>query len=385
MKNGTDAEDVDGWDNVPLPGYVREWKRIARQPFGTALLDRLSLLHPVTWWRVALFKRVEWKPVLYSAVAVAIPLCGCIYLTRESKSAGNRTHRRMTLWMYLSSPWTLAWTWRAASTVQQLFQVTRDMLASQSTTDPIAWHCLASRVAQGRAHRARGYDIYLPPPLSSDSSEPRLSHRFVLLFTGVSVEHVAYAQVAGMLSDDTTSRRRYTVVVVSAEPLRLVDCGLPRFQPAALRRLQRAIEQQYGDCNSDRGPQPEWILLGHSMGSLACTKLATVLDNVKALVLWGSSPFVVFMGDLSCETDIPVLVVQASKDLVIDSFATPEMTRRYWSLLPKTTVRHEIQDGTHSGFANYTSSWKPEYVGIDPKEQQLEAVRTTVTFLSDAI
>jgi hypothetical protein len=104
-----------------------------------------------------------------------------------------------------------------------------------------------------------------------------------------------------------------------------VDCGLPRFQPAALRRLQRAIEQQYGDCNSDRGPQPEWILLGHSMGSLACTKLATVLDNVKALVLWGSSPFVDFMGDLSCETDIPVLVVQASKDLVIDSFATPEM------------------------------------------------------------
>jgi Alpha/beta hydrolase family len=385
MKHGNDAEDVS--DNA-LPGDVREWKRIARQPFGTAFLDRLSLLHPITWWRVALLKRVEWKPVLYSAMAVAIPLCGCIYLTRESTASGNRIHRRETVvWLYLSSPWTLAWTWRAASTVQQLIQVTRAILASQSTTDPIAWQCLASRIAQGRARRARGYDVYLPPPpLLRDSLEPKLPIRFVLFFTGASVEHVAYAQVAGMLSDDATAQRRTTVVVVSAEPLRLVDCGLPRFQAATLRRLQRAIEQQYGDRDgSTQGARAEWVLLGHSMGSLACTKLATVLDNVKALVLWGSAPFVDFMGDLSCETNLPVLVVQASKDLVIETFATPEMTRRYWSLLPKTTVRHEIQDGTHSGFANYTSSWKPEYVGMDPKEQQLEAVRTTVTFLSDGI
>jgi hypothetical protein len=159
MKNGTDAEDVS---DIALPADVREWKIIARQPFGTALLDRLTLLHPITWWRVALLKRVEWKPVLYSAMAVAIPLFGCIFLTagRESKAAGDRTHRRETLWLYLSSPWTLAWTWRAASKVEQLIQVTRDILASQSTTDPIAWQCLASRIAQGRAHRGLLYSTH---------------------------------------------------------------------------------------------------------------------------------------------------------------------------------------------------------------------------------
>jgi Alpha/beta hydrolase family len=326
------------------------WKRVARQPWLTVLLDRLSLLHPITWWRLALFKRIDLKPALYSAAAVALP-AACISLRCDRSADYLKT--------YLMSPWTLAWMWKVAATAKKVADVLKDLHATQNEADPLAWKFLASRVQEGRAYRERRYDVYLP--------KNPANARPILFFTGAYVEHVAYAEPASLLADDG-----YLVVVVSAEPLRIIDTWLPRFQPYSLRGVQRSIERRHG-CTSD------WVFAGHSMGSFACTKLATAL-GVKTIVMWGSAPFVDFMADISA-TEIRVLVVQATKDMIIDMFATPEATRRFWELLPASTARHDIVDGTHSGFGNYTSTWKPELDGIPVAEQHSEAIRATLDFL----
>jgi len=89
-----------------------------------------------------------------------------------------------------------------------------------------------------------------------------------------------------------------------------------------------------------------------------------------------------YMDDVS-NTDIQCLVVQAEKDIIIESFATEAATTRFWEMLPLKSVRHTIRQGTHSGFASYISQWKPELDGIPELEQQKEAVRVTVDFLQN--
>lgn len=87
------------------------------------------------------------------------------------------------------------------------------------------------------------------------------------------------------------------------------------------------------------------------------------------------------MKDISDSDDIHCLVVQAQNDIVINAIATEEATKRFWEMLPTSTIRHTIQGGTHSGFGDYIGVWKPEVDGIPVEEQQKEAVQTTIAFL----
>lgn len=329
---------------------LEEWKTTASQPWGTVLLDGLSLFHPIVWWRIVAFKRIDIKPALYSAAAIFLPAA---YLSIGSDPG------RDSLTTYLCSPWTLAWTWKAAASVYRLLGGLKEMLTMRTVTNPSAWKILASRIEQGKAYRERGYDVYLP-------NDPT-NARTIFFFTGAYVEQVAYAEPASLLAD-----AGYLTVVVSAEPSRIVDTWLPKFNASTLRKLQRCIEKRHG-CSSDL------VLAGHSLGSFACTKLAPAL-GVKDIVMWGSAPFVNWMDDIS-ETDIRVLVVQATNDMIIEMYATPDATRRFWELLPASTKRHVIVDGTHSGFGNYALGWRPEFDGIPAAEQQVEAVKVTDDFL----
>lgn len=333
---------------------LREWKIAARQSWGTKCLEYLSLLHPIAWWRVAAFKQIDLKPALVSATAILLPAA---YLTLQSKSDPNRESLLSTYWFL---PWTLAWAWNAAASINSLVAKIKEFIATRCAAGPLAWKFLASRIVEGRAYRKFQCDVYLP-------IAPTKNARPILFLTGAYVEHVAYAQPACLLAD-----AGYLVVVVSAEPWRLIDTLLPRFHTATLQRLQRAIEGRHGCAN-------DWAMVGHSMGSLACTKLAPAL-GVTDVVMWGSAPFCQYMNDVS-DTEIRLLVVQATHDVIIDRFATPEATRRFWELLPASTTRHDIMNGTHSGFGNYISSAKAEVDGIPLAEQHAEAVKATVDFL----
>lgn len=221
---------------------------------------------------------------------------------------------------------------------------------------------MAKRIEHGLLYRKRQYDVYLPPERQENKPS-------ILFFPGAFVPHEAYAEPVSQLAD-----AGHTVVVVNAQLLKLTDHRLPRFRPANLQVIMKSVKRD----------ERHWVLAGHSMGSFLCTKLATQLPNVRAVVMWGAAPFVQYMGDLSDHSDIRVLVVQASNDIVIDSFATPDLTETFYRMLPSNRTIYEIQDGTHSGFASYQAQWKPEVDGLPVRQQHKEAVDVTVSFLEGA-
>jgi hypothetical protein len=68
--------------------------------------------------------------------------------------------------------------------------------------------------------------------------------------------------------------------------------------------------------------------------------------------MWGSLPFVDSLPDLSGHQRLPVLVVQGSRNAIIQVFATEELTKQFWQRLPENTAKLMVAGGTHSGFAN---------------------------------
>jgi alpha-beta hydrolase superfamily lysophospholipase len=260
-------------------------------------------------------------------------------------------------------------------------------------------------VESGRVYRTRRYDVYLPPPAPARTTYTPVftttttTTNAILFLPGMGVEQVAYSVPATMLSN-----AGYTVVVVSAEPLLY---GLPAVgtNVSSMRRIQRGIEQRHyhssfrfkraaGKKSSktstpSRQPKMTWALLGHSLGAFTVCQLAEEFckssDTTKAnlkVVLWAVAPFIGFLPDLSGHQRLPVLVVQGSRDDIIETFATEELTKQFWQRLPEDAAEVVVVGGTHSGFANYASLWtKKEKGGISNEEQQRQAVRATVDFL----
>jgi alpha-beta hydrolase superfamily lysophospholipase len=207
---------------------------------------------------------------------------------------------------------------------------------------------------------------------------------------------VAYSVPATMLSN-----AGYTVVVVSAEPLLF---GLPAVgtNVSAMRRIQNGIEQQHyhssfqffkrvarKKSSKTSTTLMSWALLGHSLGGFTVCQLAEAFckssDTTKAdvkVVMWAVAPFMKMLPDLSGHQRLPLLVVQGSRDDIIETFATEELTKQFWQRLPEDAAEVVVAGGTHSGFANYVSTWtKKEKGGISNEEQQRQAVRATVDFL----
>jgi Alpha/beta hydrolase family len=356
---------------------LEKWKRIARRPH--AWLDRFQLLQLGPWQAMATFRRVDLTTLLTYGLlwpVVVVPLHLVVVASRNQHKHGL-VPRSVSLSILLSTM-SVFCTWKMAVPLYKLITGMQETLSTVSYANPAAWECLASRIEHGLAYRRRLYDVYLPNEFTTTPDHKNPPKKpYILFFPGALVEHVALAQPASLLAE-----AGHVVVVVSTEPLRIVDDRIRRFRARTiLCSVQRAVEREV----HGGGPPSEWVLAGHSMGSFLCTKLAMTLPNIRSIVMWGSAPFVDYMGDLS-GTDIRVLVVQATNDRVIAAFATPELWQMFWSRLPSSTkTLHEIQGGTHSGFANYHSQWKgSEVEGIPVDQQHCEAVDVTLRFLEGA-
>lgn len=329
------------------------WQRIAKRP--NAFLDYFQLGLPFSWQVVAIFRRIPLGDLRHYSILLS--------LTMPLYMAAQKTRASRSIVLPVFSIWSSVCLWKIATPLYRLVSGMKIVLSSTSITHPSAWECMAKRIEQGLLYRKRQYDVYLPPKNCQQHNKPS-----ILFFPGAFVPHEAYAQPVSRLAD-----AGYTVVVVSAQVLKLVDHHLPRFRAAHLRSIMNAVGT----------PGGEWVLAGHSMGSFLCTKVATQLPNVHSVVMWGTAPFLQYLGDLS-DSSIRVLVVQASNDMIIDSFATQELMDTFYALLPSQRTVYEIEGGTHSGFANYRPHWKPEVDGIPVDQQHAEAVDISIRFLEGA-
>jgi Alpha/beta hydrolase family len=356
--------------------HLQIWKSKARQPLGTTLLEKLSLLSPYTWWRVAVSKNHDdFLPVMTKcASALIIPLMmGHLYEMFRSKNRMDVKQFACQYYTtYLCSPYTFAILYKAGCQLKQVLLDVFQIYSMRSQANPQAWKCLAERIENSRAYRSRTFDLFVPAPTIFDAIP-------ILFLPGFAVEHTSYAEIASLLSDSG-----YLVAVVSVEPLRLADGCLSGSSIFALREIQDFVEKYHSNNLKPNLLRSDWILAGHSMGSLVATKLAQPLGISKFIML-GSAPFVNVMGDVSTLPNCEVQVIQGSNDLIIQTFATPELTTEFWNRLPAGSKKncHIIQGGTHSGFANYSSCWQKEVGGITYLEQHVEAVRVAVDFLSD--
>ena len=390
----------------------------------------------MVWWRAAVMRKrfVPWNA--YEVILLFV--CGGLspwwpsLLTSTTKTTSStRTITTTTPKSFQTDHW--SWLFIAAVTpfygyicykstrmAYGMLTSVREIRRSRMRAHPEAYRCLYERLQpkeptnhqrtqleppplQPRAYRTFAYDLYLPPPSSSnnhdnDNSRQPSDWEFILFLPGAFVEHVAYASPAALLSD-----HGYIVVVLSSESTSgIVEMRLPPFDTRSIQWIQRDVETKYASTQRQQQDHDDhhrytqtcrWTFMGHSMGSLTCTKLVPYFPDVQEIVLWGSAPFLDYMGDLSNMTTtttthrgpLRVLVVQGTRDDIIQRYCTREMIEEYGRRLPpSTTTIHEIVGGTHHGFGHYIRQYVNELDEIDTmpiQEQHATAVQVTVDFL----
>lgn len=388
-------------------------------PYTTGVRHHLVLYHPIVWWRVTFMKKriIHWNTydkLLLCMMSVGTFASRLFLPQSQTQNDNNQLISKsnvlltssLRFWETICLPLYVYVWYKSSRTVWNIIKSIMEVQQSRMIAHSDAYQCLYERLIQQqqpnnnnchhqqqqqtnqsphshRAYRTYAYDVYLPPWDVVESKE----FEFILFLPGAFVEHVAYSQPAALLSD-----HGYIVIVMSSEPLGIVDMHLPQFSVSNIQRIQQEIEMKYvkqhnTTTRSVNNNQCRWILMGHSMGSLTCTKLITFFPNIKQIVLWGSAPFLDYMGNLShmtMEDGLRVLVVQGTKDEVIRCYCTPEMTQEYWKRLPSSiTTLHEIDDGTHQGFGNYIrlNKYDNEIDCMPVHEQHTIAVQVTVEFL----
>jgi pimeloyl-ACP methyl ester carboxylesterase len=186
----------------------------------------------------------------------------------------------------------------------------------------------------------------------------------------------------------------------------------------SIKRIVRQVQKQIRltTLNSTM----EWTLMGHSMGCFAAMRLffhihqtmphqhqhrharntATRTTNDllfgTKLVLWGITPFLPFVTDLSsfANKDAKVLVLQGSEDQLLKLLQSGQESLE--SSFPKNTRTEVIVGGTHDGFAHYivpstTTSHQSVITDTNkrvvmssvlrPQDQQEEACAMTAQFI----
>jgi hypothetical protein len=403
---------------------------ISQIPFSTKVQHYIALYNPILWWRATVMKKkgIHWNYNLLEMIVLytVLPIFKTItksnqsqMITSQQKDNELRTtdvivsndsynNQSSKYWIVLiQKMWwivPLLQSYLYYKTYRILYTIGTSMYEINQlrfVTHKNAYQCLYDRIQQQRAYRTYAYDIYLPPPpitsssssSSSTANTTRTTNEYILFLPGAYVEHIAYSEPASLLSD-----YGYIVIVLSSEPLGIVDMYLPPFTPSTIRHIQHTIEQQYNlpndnDCNNNNNTSSSrWILMGHSMGSLTCTTLVSKLSNVNNIVMWGSAPFLDYMDDISQYTHeknsdktIRVLVVQGTNDDIIQLYSTPQSIQEFWNRLPKlSTSRYDIVGGTHHGFSNYitkTSFSNDTSSNLSTNEQHSIAVKATVDFL----
>jgi Alpha/beta hydrolase family len=364
---------------------LEKWKKAANLPFGAETIYRLSLLSPYTWWRISVLRkhRVLFLPSIIEGMTVVSVSSLGLWMSSFRRIKHIEKCGHATLTSSLSTVKTYVLCSLSAAIVVRVGHFFSDVVADlikqykqRSQATDIAWKCLSDLIVLGRAYRTIWYDVYLPCA-KADAHKLQFETAIPILFLpGATVEHSSYAGIGRLLAE-----YGYVVVVMSLEPMRVADGFLSGSNLSLLFTAMKNISSKH--YASSELQTEHWVLMGHSMGSLAATKLVSSL-GIRRLIMIGSAPFVDFMEDIS-RSDVKVQVIQGSKDMVIESFGNAALVDAYWKNLPSEakTFCHVIEGGTHSGFANYVSCWKSEVKGISVHDQQIETVKIANTFIRD--
>jgi hypothetical protein len=354
----------------------------------STFLDRLSLLSPQTWWGLwnvlveNPFTTWNGQALIRSIIGFLLPfmllriLLLLLPSTIISSTAGPGLQRAGLLWTTLLSPWTISCfthiLQQLASPLQSLASYHQERFRVLPEAETILQQCLE----EGRATWTRNFVVFWPLPSSKSTSSPSdrdAPSKGIWIIPGALVPHIAYAPIAERLS-----KAGFVVVIQSLEPTRLAH-------PILLTAKQLQKHWNHPLFSSPAQNKINWTLLGHSMGSFYCMKLARVLP-IHKIVLWGMASFLHLGTDLSDDTTtmMDILVIQASNDALRDM--TKQYRTEFQQLLPPTTTQQRtISGGTHDGFASYQAPMTSttDSSGMTPNEQQALACEWTVHFLSN--
>ena len=342
-------------------------------PASLTLVDRLLLLSPRTWYglvRVMVespFTPLDIHSLIQGMAGTLIPVMVAILLQKLRDDSKKATSSIYMLLPYLLAPWTISCLDRMLPLFAQIVITLRAFLVRRSITIPSAIELLQERIQNQRAYSTRRFDVYLPSSLPTNST----THPAMLFFPGALVPHTAYAPVAARLSD-----AGLVVVVVSFEPTRLVHVHLG-LDPIRIRRIAHSVQNHLRHRYSMPHLCLAWSLAGHSMGSFGVMKLAQTLlpfqkefesslcpfSLTNKLVMWGTGAFPSVSTDLSSLSNILLLLVQGTQDVLV-AFGEPHQ-EEFDRLLPPQTRHYDIVGGTHDGFGSYISPWRGETLEQD--------------------
>jgi hypothetical protein len=301
---------------------------------------------------------------------------------------------RRLLWMTtLLSPWTIS---SFSHILQQLASPLRSLYSyhqGRFRVLPEAHTILQECLQDGRATWNRHFVVFWPEPTTttttntSTTTAPTAPRRGIWIIPGALVPHIAYAPIAQRLS-----KAGFVVVIQSLEPTRLAQSKL-----LTTKQLQkywndasRIFPSNSNNININNTTNIQWNLIGHSMGSFYCMKLAQVLPSTTSIhkvVLWGMASFLPLCTDLSDATT-DILVIQASDDALRDM--TQQYHDEFQQCFPQHMQQRTISGGTHHGFASYQAPTRSTSIsstssaaGMTHEEQQALACEWTVQFLSD--
>ena len=179
------------------------------------------------------------------------------------------------------------------------------------------------------------------------------THTGFIFYPGGRVDYRSYAPLAHDIAADG-----YLVVIVH------MPLNLAVFSPNAAQ----GVIDAYPEITS-------WAVGGHSLGgSMAAQYVASPPSSVKALILLESYP--ASGNDLSGK-QLSVLTIHGTRDGLVSSAQIDDSLK----LLPKGTVRVEIQGGNHAQCGWYGPQPGDMDATISREEQQRQIVQTTVEFL----
>ena len=392
-----------------------------------------DLTDPTLW-----FNRISWQFFRGTVLAAGI---GMMLADTRGAHAERRNFVswsiRLVLFMILSNKHVLLRLQSYLRYSRRLLGVARSMQTLHSATTDDAHDALVRAIQEGQAHQTRQYTVYWPDAAtataaqhesikmdSTTMSKPSSTKLlFILFLPGLGVSDVAYAppMLKLLLSSQRRARRNGSsatepaftsiaaVAVVATDPLR-VPSPLLGYTADYLRRnvmnpvvkdtLRRQTSRQIQYSDEDIRAA-EWILMGHSLGSLTAASAAKEL-NVRRVVLWGPAPYLTHVPDLvaeasdmtrqnddstTCSSPLHVLVIQGSHDGLVRDLvkAQPDAMDQFWERFPTdATQRVVLLGGAHAGFAHYTPVYKEHGDNdeeiVSREEQQDAAISETLAF-----
>jgi hypothetical protein len=175
----------------------------------------------------------------------------------------------------------------------------------------------------------------------------------LIIYPGGRVSYKSYAPSARAIAN-----KGYLAVIMPM-PLNLAVLGINK---------ANAPIKSYADIKA-------WAIGGHSLGGTMAAQFAH--DNpavIKGLVLWASYPT---SGSDFSSMDTKATTIHGTNDGLVSTSQIDDSMK----LLPKDTIRVEIQGGNHSQFGWYGNQPGDNPATISREEQQEQIVNATVRLL----